>query len=90
MDHRATAAELLSPPQCHSYHIKEHNMQWLWWLRVSGELDPLVDRQDTVGGNTEKALKNLNSRRTNGYFRTSETSEKCVSTAIRGRAEGGT
>lgn len=62
-------------------------MQWLWWLRVSGELDPLVDRQDTVGGN---ALKNLNSRRPNGYFRTSETSEKGVSTAIRGRAEGGT
>lgn len=31
-------------------------------------LDPLIDRQDTVGGNTEKSLKNLNSRRPYGFL----------------------
>lgn len=50
MEHGATAAEPLSPPQPRRCYIKEHNMRWLWF---SSELHPLIDRQDTAGGNGE-------------------------------------
>lgn len=56
---------------------------------VKGEskIDPLSDRQDMVGGNTERAVKNLHSRGPGGYFR---VKKKTVSTAIIGKPEGGT